>query len=87
MLSKERFTLKQLKEAALLRPDRIMLDNMTIAKMQKAVQFIGGSIPLEASGNVNLKTIVKIAKTGVNYISIGALTHSVQALVISLEIY
>lgn len=80
-------TLKQLREAALLRPDRIMLDNMTIANMQKAVKFIGGAIPLEASGSVNLKTIVKIAKTGVNYISIGVLTHSVKALDIGLEIH
>lgn len=76
----------QLKEALSLKVDRIMLDNMEIGQMRQAVEMINGRVPLEASGNVNLGTIAQIAKTGVDYISVGSLTHSVKALDISLEI-
>jgi len=78
--------LSELKEALLQNPDRIMLDNMTVEEMAKAVKITNGQVPLEASGNVSLDTVKKIAQTGVDYISIGALTHSVKALDISLEI-
>jgi nicotinate-nucleotide pyrophosphorylase (carboxylating) len=54
--------------------------------LKKAVKLIGGKIPTEASGGVTLQTIGAIARTGVNYISVGALTHSVRAVDISLEI-
>lgn len=79
-------TTEQLKEAVELRPDRIMLDNMDIPAIKEAVQLIGHRVPLEVSGGVNLQTVRAIARTGVEYISVGALTHSVAALDISLEI-
>jgi nicotinate-nucleotide pyrophosphorylase (carboxylating) len=63
--------------------DIIMLDNMSSKLMQKAVELIRGRAKIEASGNMTLKRIRKVASTGVNYISIGALTHSVRALDIS----
>lgn len=75
--------LNELYEALALHVDRIMLDNMSLAQMKEAVTITAGRIPLEASGNVNLDTIRAIAETGVDYISIGALTHSVQAMDIS----
>lgn len=76
----------ELQEALTLKPDRIMLDNMNIEEIRKAVKLVAGQVPIEVSGGVNLKTVSTIAKTGVNYISVGALTHSVRALDISLEI-
>ncbi|PWU22714.1 nicotinate-nucleotide diphosphorylase (carboxylating) [Candidatus Cerribacteria bacterium 'Amazon FNV 2010 28 9'] len=79
-------TLEELQEALPLLPTRIMLDNMSVPLMKKAVELTKGKVPLEASGNVNLKTISSIAKTGVDYISVGALTHSVSAMDISLEV-
>lgn len=79
-------TLAQLATAVTLPVDRIMLDNMSLAQMREAVEFVDGRVPLEASGNVNLDTIRTIAETGVDFISVGALTHSVQALDISLEL-
>ena len=78
--------LEQLREALKQPIDRILLDNMTYARMAEAVRITAGRIPLEASGNVNLQTVAGIAATGVDYISVGALTHSVKALDISLDI-
>ncbi|MGQ9490813.1 MAG: carboxylating nicotinate-nucleotide diphosphorylase [Anaerolineae bacterium] len=78
--------LDQLREALALDVDRILLDNMTPAQMAEAVRIAAGKTPLEASGGVNLHTVAAIAATGVDYISIGALTHSVQALDISLDL-
>ena len=78
--------LDELQEALCLDVDRIMLDNMSLEHMRQAVQVTNGRIPLEASGNVNLKTVGAIAATGVDYISVGELTHSVKALDISLDI-
>ncbi len=79
-------TLEQL-VAALAQPiDRILLDNMSLDQMRQAVEIAAGRIPLEASGNVNFDTVAAIAATGVDYISSGALTHSVRALDISLDI-
>lgn len=66
--------------------DRIMLDNMTCDTMREAVEFVSGRLELEASGGVTLETVREIALTGVDYISVGALTHSAKALDISLEI-
>jgi len=63
-----------------------MLDNMTLQEMREAMKITAGRVPLEASGGVNLETVREIAEAGVDYISVGALTHSVQALDISLEI-
>ena len=81
-------SLAELEEALALRPplDRIMLDNMSLETMRQAVQITAGRVPLEASGGVSIETVVAIAATGVDYISIGALTHSVKALDISLDI-
>ena len=72
--------LGELKEVLGLKVDRIMLDNMSLEMMSKAVEIVDGQIPLEASGNVNLENVAEIAKTGVDYISVGALTHSVKAM-------
>jgi len=66
--------------------DIIMLDNMTIDEMKKAVQKIRHRAIVEASGGVNLDTVRTIAETGVDWISVGALTHSARALDISLEL-
>src|SRR5258708_5032875 len=66
--------------------DRILLDNMSPDEMRAAVGVVNGRVPLEASGNVSLENVAQVAATGVDYISIGALTHSVRALDISLEL-
>lgn len=79
-------TLEQVKEALAAKPDRIMLDNMSTDMLQKAVAMVAGKIPLEASGGVNLQTVRAIAETGVDYISVGALTHSAHAADIGADI-
>jgi nicotinate-nucleotide pyrophosphorylase (carboxylating) len=79
-------SLAQLEEALPLDVDRILLDNMSLAEMREAVRVAGGRTPLEASGNVRLDNVADIAATGVDFISIGALTHSVRALDISLDL-
>ena len=76
----------ELDKALALPIDRIMLDNMDVARMRQAVKITNGRVPLEASGMVDINTVTANAKTGVDFISIGALTHSVKALDISLEI-
>ncbi|MBP2032517.1 nicotinate-nucleotide pyrophosphorylase (carboxylating) [Clostridium algifaecis] len=77
--------LEQLKEAMSAEVDVIMLDNMDIHTMEKAVKMVNKKFILEASGNVTENNIKNIAATGVDIISIGALTHSVKALDISLK--
>ena len=62
-----------------------MLDNMDNETTKKAVDLINGKALIEASGNMNLQRIRSVAETGVNYISVGALTHSVKALDISMK--
>ena len=74
----------ELKEALPLKVDRILLDNMSPNEMRKAVKITNRQIPLEASGNVGLDNIAAIAETGVQFISVGELTHTVKALDISL---
>jgi nicotinate-nucleotide pyrophosphorylase (carboxylating) len=64
---------------------RIMLDNFTPGEMRRAVEIIGGRTEVEASGNVSLDTVAEIAGTGVDFISVGALTHSAAALDVSLD--
>ncbi|MEZ4580082.1 MAG: carboxylating nicotinate-nucleotide diphosphorylase [Caldilineaceae bacterium] len=76
-------TLAELDEALALDVDRIMLDNMGLAEMLAAVARTAGRVKLEASGGVNLATVRAIAETGVDYISVDALTHSVTALDVS----
>jgi nicotinate-nucleotide pyrophosphorylase (carboxylating) len=79
-------TMNELEEALPLRPDFIMLDNMTNAELRSAVQLTAGRVPLEASGGITLENVREVAETGVDRISIGALTHSVTALDISMRI-
>ncbi|MRR39623.1 carboxylating nicotinate-nucleotide diphosphorylase, partial [bacterium] len=79
-------TLEDVRKLLNLGVDRIMLDNFRLDDMKKAVNMVTGRIPLEASGGVNLNTVRDVAMTGVDYISIGDITHSVQALDISLII-
>lgn len=64
--------------------NRVLLDNMTPAQVKKAVKLVAGRAETEASGNMNIKTVGAYAKTGVDYISVGALTHSPQAADLSL---
>jgi nicotinate-nucleotide pyrophosphorylase (carboxylating) len=78
--------LREVKEALACGADIIMLDNMTNNAMKKAVDFIAGRAITEASGNVNLQRVAEIAVTGVDFISIGELTHSVRAADISLKV-
>jgi len=75
--------MEELKEALELKVDRILLDNMNTKELAQAVKIADGRVPLEASGNVDLDNVAAIAATGVNYISIGRLTHSAKALDIS----
>ncbi|MFF0830544.1 carboxylating nicotinate-nucleotide diphosphorylase [Brevibacillus sp. NPDC003359] len=77
---------EQVQEALAAGADTIMLDNMSLDQMVEAVQFINGRAIVEASGGVSLETIGDIAKTGVDIISVGALTHSVKAFDISLDL-
>ena len=78
--------LNQLKSLMGLKFDRVLLDNMSSNNLKKAVKLINGFYETEASGNVNLKTVKSIAKTGVNRISIGSITHSAPAIDFKLEI-
>ena len=78
--------LDELHEALGLSVDRIMLDNMNLEEMREAVRITAGRTELEASGGVSLDTVADIARTGVDLISVGALTHSVTALDISLDL-
>lgn len=80
-------TMEQVAEAIEAGADIIMLDNMTIEQMKKAVEFIDKRAMVEASGNMNIKTIADVAATGVDIISVGALTHSAASLDISMRIY
>jgi quinolinate synthase len=77
---------EELREALALDVDRVMLDNMDLDQMRAAVRETAGRVPLEASGNVDLGNVAAIAATGVDTISIGALTHSAPALDISMKI-
>jgi nicotinate-nucleotide pyrophosphorylase (carboxylating) len=79
-------SMPQLEEALAAGVDRIMLDNMGIDEMTVAVALTAGRADTEASGNVTLDNVAEVAATGVDFISVGALTHSVRALDISLEI-
>ena len=80
-------TIPQVKQAIKAGADKILLDNMNVKTLRKAAKLCKkAKVWSEASGGVNLKTVRKIAKTGVNAISVGALTHSARVLDISLEI-
>ncbi len=79
-------TLAELQEALLANPDRILLDNFELPELQQAVALTAGQVDLEASGNIRLENIRAIAETGVNYISIGALTKDIKAVDLSMRI-
>ena len=76
----------ELEQALTAGADRIMLDNFTLEALRDAVSHTAGSADLEASGNVTDETLVAIAETGVDFISIGALTKHVRALDLSMRI-
>jgi nicotinate-nucleotide pyrophosphorylase (carboxylating) len=78
-------TLEQVAQAADAGADIILLDNMTLAQLRQAVKIIRGRAKTEASGGVNLKTVRAIAATGVDFISVGAITHSARAVDIGLD--
>jgi nicotinate-nucleotide pyrophosphorylase (carboxylating) len=78
-------TLDDVRAALALGVSRILLDNMTPAMMRQAVELNAGRAQLEASGNVSLETVRTIAETGVDFISIGALTHSAKNMDVSLD--
>ena len=79
-------SMQELVEAIAAKPDRIMLDNFSLEDMREAVKLNAGAIELEASGNIDLDNIRTIAETGVDYISIGALTKNVKAVDLSMRI-
>ena len=79
-------TLAQLEEALALDVDQILLDNMDEATMRQVVVMTAGRVPLEASGNMSLERVAAVAATGVNFISVGALTHSAPALDLSMRL-
>ncbi|MXN66060.1 carboxylating nicotinate-nucleotide diphosphorylase [Stappia sp. GBMRC 2046] len=79
-------TLDQLEEALRSKPDVVMLDNMPPEILRQAVEIAGGKVLLEASGGVNLDTVKAIAETGVDLISVGAITHSASVLDLGLDI-
>jgi nicotinate-nucleotide pyrophosphorylase (carboxylating) len=74
------------KEALTLEPDRILLDNMTVEQVRQCVALVAGRVPLEVSGNISLDNVREYAEAGVTWISVGALTHSVRALDLSLQV-
>ena len=97
LVRKERPGVRIQIEAATLQPvadflslrnvDMLLLDNMTIAQLRHAVEIVDGRVWLEASGGITLKTIKDVAATGVNAISVGALTHSARALDLGLDLF
>jgi nicotinate-nucleotide pyrophosphorylase (carboxylating) len=77
--------LDQVREAVEAGADRVLLDNMSLAELREAVAIVGGRAETEASGGVNLSTVRAIAESGVDFISVGALTHSAPAVDIGLD--
>lgn len=82
----ETSNLEEVREAVAAKADIIMLDNMDNATMTEAVKIINGAAKTEASGNMNVERLKGVAETGVDFISVGALTHSVTAMDISMNI-
>jgi nicotinate-nucleotide pyrophosphorylase (carboxylating) len=79
-------TLDDVREAVAAGAEQILLDNMSPTLMREAVQLVDGQASLEASGGVSLETVREIAATGVDFVSVGALTHSARSLDVSLEL-
>jgi nicotinate-nucleotide pyrophosphorylase (carboxylating) len=78
-------SIDQLKEVASQNPDLVLLDNMTPARCKEAVEFVAGRFKLEASGGISLENALAYAQSGVDYLAIGALTHSAPVLDIGLD--
>ena len=78
-------SIDQLKEVAAQSPDLVLLDNMTPAQCKEAVAFVAGRFKLEASGGISLENALAYAQSGVDYLAIGALTHSAPVLDIALD--
>ena len=78
--------LDELREVLPLNVDRVLLDNMTDDQMREAVAITNGRVKLEASGNMNLERVPAVSATGVDFISVGVLTHSAPALDLSMKI-
>lgn len=79
-------TLDELAQALKAGADVVLLDNMATNDIRRAVAMVDGKVPLEVSGGVTLKNVRELASTGVDYISVGALTHSPKAMDISFEL-
>jgi nicotinate-nucleotide pyrophosphorylase (carboxylating) len=79
-------TLDEVGEAVEAGAERILLDNMTPEQVRRAVELVGGRVRLEASGGISLATVRAYAETGVEFVSVGALTHSARSLGVSLEV-
>jgi nicotinate-nucleotide pyrophosphorylase (carboxylating) len=79
-------TLDEVAEALAAGADRILLDNMTPEEVRNAVELVDGRAQLEASGGISLATVRAYAETGVDFVSVGALTHSARSLHVSLEV-
>jgi nicotinate-nucleotide pyrophosphorylase (carboxylating) len=82
----EATTTQEVLDAVEAGADIIMLDNMSVTEISRAVELIAGRAEVEGSGGINLKNVRSAAETGVDFISIGALTHSFKAMDISLEL-
>jgi nicotinate-nucleotide pyrophosphorylase (carboxylating) len=80
-------SLDELRQALAAKPDRIMLDNFSLAALHEAVAINQGQVELEASGDITLASIRAVAETGVNFISIGALTKHIRAVDLSMRIH
>lgn len=78
-------SLAQVEEALKAGADVIMLDNMDIATIKRSVKLVAGKVPLEISGGVRFENLKEYAQTGVQFISMGALTHSVKAVDIGMD--
>ena len=79
-------TLEQVSEALLTACDIILLDNMSIEMLEQAVELVGGRVQLEASGGIALHNVKAVAETGVEYIAVGDITHSIKASDIGLDV-
>ena len=79
-------TLDEVREALAAGADRLLLDNMTPVELREAVALVAGRVPTEASGGVSLSTVREMAESGVDFISVGALTHAARSLDVSMEV-
>jgi nicotinate-nucleotide pyrophosphorylase (carboxylating) len=79
-------TVEQVEEALEARADLILLDNMSPEQVGAAQKIVDGAVPLEVSGRIGLETVGTYAQTGIDYIAVGAITHSAPALDIALDL-